>query len=723
MHRRSFSNSFRVNIASSPVSAHSSPSNPYRGKASALSEKFSGSVDPFDAGYGSTVPPRRRNSAPNGPGAAVGSFFVGRGGRLRKGRVTGAVVCLALVYWAWQRVSSSSRAWQFVPDDLTRPPAVPKLVLERLRLLEESLGGPDDGEEDVRGWGMAAKPASTVASRMAEDLDVVRFGDPPTVFAIPEPVRYPKQPLPQPPLPAELVPAPMLDGSVCPAQTSLGLPCAFIVPGFVGEQETKAQQHLHQLGLLALHLNRTLVLPNVSKSRMGTCYTYPFDFYYDPQSLTDLGIPAVTFSAFVDWTLRRDPSPTAQLVSVMAGKPAYPSGAIEIDPSSQDGVLPHKPERNFCLNRGRTRLSFARHSPISIWGPERWHQSEESRIGYGESIVKTLVGDDALKSSWRSHPEGESPPTQQPLGAEPDAEEGAGSNEPRAPDVLIVNYEIRHPILSSFETPSPLASASPSRLIQPRPFAHFPYASTWIRLAGFLSSRLTPYVAVHWRQETLDPGMLSPCASALVAKLIEIKRTNPDIETFYLATDYPLEDLEDGREGIVAHSGTFAKLLTPTHHVAMRRFLVEVAEAAEEGAGMKMTTFAREQKGLVLPSDLASELLAGLPPVPAPVTPGIPSSESEPEDAVAAALKDLDPGLWGIVDKAVAMRASVFVSGQPDVCAKESSFTRQIVETRRAVMEAYREGDQGMRTSNARPRNVVTYWGEAEGQSGSLSDE
>jgi len=49
-------------------------------------------------------------------------------------------------------------------------------------------------------------------------------------------------------------------------------------------------QHLHQLGLLARALNRTLVLPNVNKARFGTCRRNPFEFYYEADTLQRLGI-------------------------------------------------------------------------------------------------------------------------------------------------------------------------------------------------------------------------------------------------------------------------------------------------------------------------------------------------------------------------------------------------------------------------------------------------
>lgn len=66
--------------------------------------------------------------------------------------------------------------------------------------------------------------------------------------------------------------------------------CRFLVAARIGEQESKAMQHLYQLGLLARSLNRTLVLPNVDRARFGSCQAHPFEFYYQADALERLGI-------------------------------------------------------------------------------------------------------------------------------------------------------------------------------------------------------------------------------------------------------------------------------------------------------------------------------------------------------------------------------------------------------------------------------------------------
>src|SRR5438034_9867728 len=47
--------------------------------------------------------------------------------------------------------------------------------------------------------------------------------------------------------------------------------CKFLFPYKISEQESKAQKHMKQFALMAQKLNRTLVLTNVGKSRIGSC--------------------------------------------------------------------------------------------------------------------------------------------------------------------------------------------------------------------------------------------------------------------------------------------------------------------------------------------------------------------------------------------------------------------------------------------------------------------
>lgn len=509
------------------------------------------------------------------------------------------------------------------------PPVIAKVersVLESLRLLEIELnGGVEVDEEEARYRGGHAYDEGATMKR------------PPSVGYIPE-VRMSKD--------GQLVPAHEIDRRVC------GGHCAFVFPAWLGEQETKAQAHLYQLGLLALALNRTLVLPNVIRSRLGACYAKPFTYYYGQESLERLGVPTILQSELVAWAAVRDPPPTAQVISMLGAQAAHPEGAIAFDSESDPTLIPTKPDRKLCLTAPRVWLDWLSYSPITLYPPESWHKLETTRMAYGKRVVSTLLSPDIAMRV--SRPPGE---VIQPF-----------------PHVLAFNYELRYPILSpaslqqlmvdsqtpeeGFEHEADLYDIEANVrdiMSHVQDFQHFPYAPTWVQAATSVATSLSPFIAVHWRQETLPTSVLSTCAQQLIATLQEISTAFPDIRTVYLATDYPLHG--------TAHSGTFAKLVTEQHHEAMRKLMAGFPRQ------LRLTSYAQE----------AEEAAEGL-----------------------------DSGLLGIIDKSIAMQAEVFVTGfagsyqcalcsplflvqvlsgmmhryDPTMCSKESSFTRQIILAR-----------------------------------------
>ncbi|BGP38428.1 hypothetical protein JCM10450v2_002373 [Rhodotorula kratochvilovae] len=698
MHSRSPSGSYRIPVASSPSSSAASSSirsgSPSRDYLSRPRRRVSGAHR--------TPTSALRNAYHDATSWLTGR--VGRTGLRRWMLLVGLSLGAALFLSSRTTATDDDRGWRLWPsrdeDALDTGPAVPvvdRSALEKLRLLEIHFGAdeddpavdPVDEHRDVR----------YTARKGPHDLD-----RPPLVVDIPEFVK----PNPLAPVPPERVPADVLDYEVCGAGE--GQVCQFLIPAWLGEQETKAQQHLYQLGLLALALNRTLVLPNVSKSRLGTCYKNPFGFYYAESSLSDLGIRTIKQDDFVAWTLQRDPPPSAQVITMANAKVGYPQGAVEIDSASDPTLVPSKPNRNLCLRAPRTRLDFAGHSPLAMFPPEGYHKSEAGRLGFGESVINTLRSREVGSKSSRA---------------------SASRHAAYAlPDVLAFNYELRFPILS----PAVAAAFSPSPDIPtPLPFAHFPYAETWTSLADVVVSRLSPFVAIHWRTETLTPANLAPCASSLLSKLAALKRLHPTLRNVYLATDYPIEALDPSlapsadpaAAAVVAHSGTFAKSVTEQHHAAMRRFLREFKRAfGGRGAGaLALTTFSKEQAALAEPGALPAALAAQLANLTAPLLPpALDGAEPAQVQAPLLALGTLDSGLYGILDKLVASRAELFVTGVPGVgsstagaCAKLSSFTTQLVGAREVAMEVQRAGledgeEEGEQLEQGRLWNTVTHF-------------
>ncbi|GAA5979493.1 hypothetical protein JCM11641_005412 [Rhodosporidiobolus odoratus] len=666
MHTRLPSDSTRIPIAYSS----SSPPTNHRDSRDYLSSSKHRKRSPRSPG------PAGLAGATHRAGYDPASWLTARVGRsaVRRGMVLAGLGLSALLLLSStdSRVTGDRR-WSLFsnrpqpPDDL-QVPLVDRTALEKLRLLEIHMGADEEDvtDDELANHRWAGSPAHT-----GRDPDA-----PPLVEAIPDMVK----PNPSAPPPLAKIQAHVLDEQTCGARDGAG--CQFLIPAWLGEQETKAQQHLYQLGLLALALNRTLVLPNVSKSRLGCCYKNPFAFYYSPSSLADLGIPTISQDDFVAWTLQRDPPPSAQVVSMVNAKPTYGVGAIEIDSSSDPTLVPNKPSRNLCLRTPRTRLDFSGHSPLAIYPPEGFHKNEDRRLAFGESVINTLRSREVGSKSSRA------------------------SSSLRAayklPDVLAFNYELRFPILS----PSLSSSFAPASLPEPLPFSHFPYAQTWTDLGAQVATSLSPFIAIHWRTETLTPNNLAPCAQSLLSKLLSLKAAHPSLENVYLATDYPIEALDPSfgsgseSDSAVAHSGTFAKVVTEQHHAAMRRFLREFDRQAK--GKLRLTTFAKEQRTLKMSSELAERIANLTTPPPPPSNPATvadtaPATTTSAEDAAALALGELDSGLYGILDKEVAMRAEVFLTGVPGVgsstkgaCAKLSSFTNQLIGAREERREAQR---------------------------------
>ncbi|EGG06443.1 uncharacterized protein MELLADRAFT_116555 [Melampsora larici-populina 98AG31] len=255
------------------------------------------------------------------------------------------------------------------------------------------------------------------------------------------------------------IPAEELDRSICPNQTSLGLSCSFLLPGFIGEQETKAQVHLHQLGLLAIQLNRTLVLPNVSKSRMGTCLSYPFDLYYQTESLNRLGIHTISYHEFIDWTFNRFPNPSAQLVSISDSK---------------------------------------------------IHHSDHTLVKIESDSIETYL------------------------------------------------------------------------------------------------SKLPSYISIHWRQETLSIERLKKCSSSLIPRLLKIQKSFPSLTSIYLSTDYPIEEVLNPKQTVIAHSSTFSKLITQDHHVLMKTLFSEIHQIQSD---LKFFSFDQLIKQIDLNEEMIKKLI------------------------------------------------------------------------------------------------------------------
>lgn len=418
--------------------------------------------------------------------------------------------------------------------------------------------------------------------------------------------------------------------------------------------DSKAQNHLYQLGLLALSLNRKLVLPNVRNGRLSACHPYPFSFYFQTSALSRLGIPAIEQQAFERWTTQaRDYNVTAQVIRIdRQPSPATDTSVLIQELPDEEAAIPQACAR-------RARLSFDSHIPSSFSAPPTY---QKSLVKFAGPLLDSLLTNMA--------------------------------------DVLVVDYDLR----AGFLQPELVQQLVPSLSHPPLPFSPFPLAKEWQMLGQSIAEKLSPFIVVHWRTETLPATSLAPCGSALVAKLMEIKKLHPSLRLVWLATDYPIEDLWKSprkqslvstieKEVTVPHPGTSGKYLTEEHHEAMKEFLEELSRA---NTGLRITSFGKEEPNLKLSKVVKTW-----------------QTKSQTGD-----LAGVDLALGGMIDKVIAGYSEIFLvaaseGGEDEVCGKVSSFAKEVAgvreERRRTGRDEKEKGSEEEKIA-AMLWNTVSTW-------------
>ncbi|GAB1517138.1 hypothetical protein RhiTH_000182 [Rhizoctonia solani] len=364
-----------------------------------------------------------------------------------------------------------------------------------------------------------------------------------------------------------------------------GRQCRVLLPVSIGEQESKAQLHLQQIAILARSLDLTLVLPNMYKARFGACARNKFEDYYQPESLTQLGVNVVSHSAFQKWAATRRLAPKVQVIEIGPG--GRPSGENSNKSIAELGDVSNGPSWRRCLSKSTSRLDF---SEFKIQLAQSSTRSTEL-AEFGERIIQTL----------------------QPI---VDTEEI---------QVYALDWSLRHPIFREAT------------------FRYLVYSKRILDYAEKLLDAAGPTVVVQWRMESVRPENLLACSSSLITllRLTLAQAEYSDVKTVYLATDYPLEGAN------APHSGTF-RTIGDQHHAAILEFL----NAFQPRGSLEMYRLTHQTK-LSRVTGYDKGLLEN------------------------------DLGFLGIVDKSVSQQAELFVSGSSGDCARNSSFTKQIIDARR----------------------------------------
>ncbi|PPR06701.1 hypothetical protein CVT26_001366 [Gymnopilus dilepis] len=453
-------------------------------------------------------------------------------------------------------------------------------------------------------------------------------------------------------------------------------PCRFLLPLRVAEQESKARIHLSQIAQLARQLNRTLVLPNVGKSKIGACFKWPFSTYYEPSSLLlDKAVDPSDLEAFVEleafrswWDTREKHGRVpvnSQLISVAPTLPAHDS--FREHPLYGNGDIEVHAYKVFgAWNSDLPGCVGSKFRPLGPALP----------VFMSANIVTTKEGGvrpigDAVLDAFNTVLKRRLPRPAEESFLEQDVINNVEDVEVAEPDVVVVNWDLRHPVFP----PSPNVQT-------------LQYSARMHELAKRYAPK-DPYLAIHWRMETVDPETLQECAHALVdvlTRLLHDDTLAENLTTIWFASDYPYpiarRTAKNKRPAVAAKSGTFRDF--DIRHEEAVEVIRSAFDQNSELEGWRLTDFA--------------EAIEDAPP----------------------ADRDLlgDPGVLGILDKIVSTKANLFVSGSTRCARKRyvapmdgvqslkshciSSFTRQVIESRR---------NDWAKNRQSHVRNVVDMFG------------
>ncbi|KAJ2914840.1 hypothetical protein MD484_g5585, partial [Candolleomyces efflorescens] len=528
------------------------------------------------------------------------------------------------------------------------------------------LSGYDDDRDDDKGWKdlepELGSSENNAGSERRERTVTRRW--PPMITRIPESSRpkklYPPSPSTLPATPPRSIQPFLLDSELdngCTPRSnsnstdpdnSRPLACSpavngrrkpkFLLPLRIAEQESKARIHFLQLVQLAHRLDRVLVLPNVAKSRIGACYKWPFEVYYDTEEGfglarddegqddrvhgTDVGENGartkhpkyITLDNFKLWSdyysLRANKTGGihSRLVSIASSLPdgianspslsssssssyppssSYSSSRVEPEsiihrypttlapPTEFPGCFPSK-FPHLSLDPTSLYVALDRQDP-SLRATSPLEVDGESEFEFGQALVRGLRNATGSRRRRRVGTTGEGvdgprigaglneqeamrPDDREEVGREGDGD--GGEDEDEEPDVLVVNWDLRRPIfdLSSppSTSPSSTSTSAPESVQVGAVPTTLPYSPHLQALSKLLSPRHEgndggeapsearagvdgegevvlvgegeaerkrhhpPYIAIHWRMETVPLSALEDCAYALIDTLSNI---------------------------------------------------------------------------------------------------------------------------------------------------------------------------------------------------------
>lgn len=451
------------------------------------------------------------------------------------------------------------------------------------------------------------------------------------------------------------------------------VPCRILLPLWIGEQESRGRMHLSQVLDFARALNRTLVLPNVGKSRIGACGRWEFDVYYDVGSFVRKGSvteedrtrvrKVMLMDDFKTWLEMRPVRPSGQVVFVdeaMAGDEESSGNLASANLFSEDGLLnvhvdsdalsmdDPRLKKVRCLGTKLRQLDLRHFSTVTahIPFPERVRPLPD-----GDLLLRSLARPDIARTALLS-----SSSQELDLEAEPML---------REPEVLILYWDIRH---------FPFGPGTVEAVTMGLVNTGLDYSSRIHALTRRLINPYQPYVAVHWRMESIPANMLPACAEALVdtlTTLLSDPTLGAEIRTVWFASDFPWPvsssvsqevsyigeevPLEEDRED---QQQTQQNVMEITPSARRSNTFRNVSHEHVEAIGIVKAAF---RPGGALEALKLTGVSEELDRVRKDMEQEGKLYVLEEDDEEGLLLED--PGVLGILDKLAAMRAALFVSG------------------------------------------------------------
>ncbi|RIA92012.1 hypothetical protein C1645_766103 [Glomus cerebriforme] len=236
--------------------------------------------------------------------------------------------------------------------------------------------------------------------------------------------------------------------------------CKFLHLYKVSEQESKAQIHLRQFAQMAQKLNRTLVLTNVGKSKIGSCLKYPLDYYYSLSSLQKMfpDLNFITQKQFYKWAKLRKQNPSSRQIIIKEDRKKSFHDIIEVQ--SRKFNL----QRKLCSNE--IKFNNINFYDLIIGG--RYWTDYQKLNNLSNFIIENFKQFDDT-------------------------------------EILLMEQEFYYPLFANITS-------------------SLEYAPHIINKAFTIIQNLQPFIAVQWRMETGNPLNMPKCAEKLVTHLEELKK-------------------------------------------------------------------------------------------------------------------------------------------------------------------------------------------------------